>query len=117
VIERRRDQASSRRNVRLAFLILMLVATLAITAVAVFAHENRDRAAEGQEAHDALCVIQASIALRVERTKEFLKQNPGPLILGIPRREFEKGLANDILTLKGLSNLVCVPPADPVQTH
>lgn len=103
-------------NVRAAFIILTIVFTGLVVGMSVFALENRKRADEGRRAHDALCVVKANFQVRHARTAEFLKNNPGPLILGIPRREFERSLSDTEETLRALRNLVCVPPAKPTTT-
>lgn len=104
------------RSVRLAFVTLTLVAAMGLTAIAVFALENRKRANEGQRAHNALCVVKANFQVRRNRTAAFLRANPGPLILGIPRREFERSLADTQETLRALNGLICIPPSKPTTT-
>lgn len=105
------------RSVRIAFIAVVAVGTLMLGALGLFAVENRERANEGRAAHDALCVVKANFQVRQDRTEEFLNNNPGPLILGIPRREFERSLNDTKETLKALRVLICVPPARPTTTQ
>lgn len=103
-------------QVRVAFVALTVVFTITLAAFGIFATENRKRANEGREAHDALCVIKANFVVRKERTEAFLANNPGPMILGIRRVEFERSLQDTKDTLKALAQLVCEPPPMPTTT-
>lgn len=105
------------RSVKFAFIAITGAMALALTGVGVVAKDNRTRADEGREAHDALCVIKANFVLRHDRTQTFLDENPGPLIFGIRREEIVKSLNDTKETLRALKPLVCRPPASPTTTE
>lgn len=105
------------RNVRLAFIIIVVISAVSLTLIAGFAISNRRLANQGKQAHEALCVVKANFEVRKQRTEDFLKNNPGSLILGIPRREFERSLKDTQETLNALDTLACRPPAEPTTTE
>ena len=108
---RRQEDVDARRRVIIAFLAVLIAATVATVAVAFFAAENRKRANEGRQAHDFACLIKANLALRVARTDRFLKSNPDPVIFGLNRVEIERNLEEDRATLDAANRTgTCDPP-------
>ena len=113
---RRQEDVDARRRVIYAFLAVLLVAASAISVTGFFAAENRKRANEGREAHEALCIVRTNLKLRINRTEKFLRLNPEPVIFGFDRTEIERNLREDKSTLSALDlALTCVPPPMPSQ--
>lgn len=84
--------------------VLALFATLILNLI----HENRLRANEGRQAHDALCVSRSNLEERIHQTQVFLDN--GGQIPGVPRTILVSGLNRDKATLKALSVLSCDKP-------
>jgi len=79
---------------------------LMVVALGIFGFiYNRQRAAEGHEAHAFLCDQRESIMLRIDRTENFL--NSGGKIPGVPNTLIRDGLNRDKITLKNLRQLDC----------
>ena len=71
---------------------------------------NRELAGEGQEAKDAICVFVSDLERRIEIAEEFLKDNPGPILLGnVPRTTIESNLQSQKRTYQSFeeSGLDC----------
>ncbi len=79
------------------------------------AHENRQRTAEGRQAHQALCVFKADLQRRAEAAAAFLQAHPDG-IAGIPVATLQTSLVNQVSTIRSLDRLRCDPPPAPVVT-
>lgn len=105
------------RKVKMAFLILGLVATLSLTAIGFVAAENRRLAKEGKEAHDVLCVVRENDKVRLARANDLLKKQSGDTIeifgLQFPRDEIIRTQMQAETALKASEALDCQPPPPP----
>lgn len=97
------------KRVTWSFVAVFLLTGFFLTAFAVEIKSNRDTsqkakelARQGQEAHATLCVLRTDYAKRVAASEKFLKENPGPVIIGIPRKTIEVSAANQKATLDAL---------------
>ena len=79
---------------------------------AIVAADNRRLAREGEQAHDALCVIKADLRQRVAAGRKFLREHPRG-IPGIPPATLRSSIANQQATLDALKPLAC--PRTPAQ--
>ena len=95
------------RKVRASFIILTLVFTIVLTLLGGVIVQNRSLARDGDEAHEALCIIKHSMRQRVESTEDYLRLHPDELILGVPRALFEQRVAQDRTTLEDMRLLDC----------
>jgi hypothetical protein len=92
--------------------VVYLVSSIVIAAVLMFMvfqiRDNRSRATEGQEAHDALCVFKADLARRAADGRRLLDDNADlKLIFGIPRTVIEQSVTAQESTLDSLRILDC----------
>lgn len=89
----------------------LMVWCIGFTFISFFSiRENRLRSSEGIRATLALCEIKRNLELRITRTQDFLKSNPGPIVLGnVPRKTIENSLATDKSTNVALEKLNCPP--------
>jgi hypothetical protein len=65
---------------------------------------NSKLAAEGAQAHDALCKIKSNLSEKVNRTEALLEEHPEDPIFGIPREIVVDGLKTDKKQLVALEN-------------
>ena len=71
---------------------------------------NRELAGEGKEAKEAICVFVDDLERRIAVAEEFLKNNPGPVVLGnVPRTTIESNLQSQKRTYQSFeeSGLDC----------
>jgi hypothetical protein len=90
-----------------ALTIWIVIFTLA-TGYAI--RTNRELAAEGVEAQNALCAFNADLKRRIEASEQFLKNNPGPVVLGnVPRSTVISSLQSQRKTFEAFqkSGLEC----------
>lgn len=100
------SRLSERGRGRLLFLLIALFVGLTFYAIS----GNRDRAAEGQQAHDALCVLRESAETQLARNEAYLKQKGDPIIifgLKVPRATIANTVAGQRRTVNSLSRLDC----------
>lgn len=109
--ERRADRT---RWLRAAFTVW---AILLSTIVIWTAQQSRHRAAEGRQAHDALCVFKQDLQRRAAAGAAFLQQHPNGLpAAGITRAVLTASLAGQVSTIRSLDRLRCDPSTPPAVT-
>lgn len=92
---------------RTAFWGVVLTSVAVLTALVWVVHQNRVNAAQGLEAHRALCVFKDDLARRSRATQDYLNTHPGDVLFGIPRATIEQSLTNQQATLESLAVLDC----------
>lgn len=106
------------RNVTLSFAALTGFFVLLLAGLGYFMLENRELSRDGQDAHDALCLIRASIIRDVANRKQYVadvESNKRTLIVGITLKEIKDSIEDDEKDILNLSKLDCVPPPEPPQ--
>jgi hypothetical protein len=93
-------------RVPLSFAIItaLCVAVLGVQGCAIT--QNRERAREGRQAHDAICALKGDLARRIEASQDFLAKHPKG-IDGISATDISISIANQQLTLDALSPVRC----------
>lgn len=66
-----------------------------------------EQAAANRQATVALCIVRADREADLEQTDEFLEQNPGDTILGIPRTLIVQNRNEDAAVVRALSIIKC----------
>lgn len=88
-------------------LLVWIVVFTGLTFYAI--NGNRERAMEGQEAHDALCTFRADLLRRIESGRLFLKLNPDG-IPGISAIDIRRSIVAQDATYKSLRLRNCPNP-------
>lgn len=83
---------------------LAVAVSLICSLVAI--NGNRSRAAEGQEAHDAICTFRADLARRIDETRDFLEAHPEGLA-GISAADLQRSIAGQESTFRSLTIRNC----------
>ena len=111
----KRGERGPRGGIPTSIAVIYLITTLVVTAVFIFGAwqtlENRELARDGDEAHDALCVLKLDLERRVGTSRQFLKDNPQG-IPGIPPQVIRNGIRNQQATIDSLDKLDCQPPPE-----
>lgn len=101
-----------KRPVTTAFVLIVVTSFIVLAVLGWAIQGNRALAADGKEAHDALCVFKADLARRAAESLDFI-DHPPKTIIGIPVTpeviaQAQAQLANQQSTLASLSELDCV---------
>lgn len=103
--------------VAVLYLIAVPVAILVIAVAGAFDHFRSGRdirrlAAEGAEAHRAICVFRTDLEQRVQAGYKLLADHPHGLF-GIPAATIRNSLDNEQQTVDALSVIHCDPKGTP----
>lgn len=97
------------RAVVLAFALMVLAFTAVLAGMGFLIDQNRHRANDGQQSHDALCVLKDDLRQRIKDTQTFLDEHPKGFA-GIPKATIQNSIRNQQLTVDSLVLLRC--PSD-----
>lgn len=73
------------------------------------ANDNARLVHDGLQAHEALCVFKADLAIRLDAAMKFVRDHPHGLV-GIPVSVMEQSIRGERATLGSLSLLDCTTP-------
>lgn len=85
---------------------LMVSVALLAGSSAYFFVANNERAAEGRQAHDAICALRADLVNRVAAGRAFLAEHPQG-IPGIPAATLQTSIDGQVKTIAALSEVDC----------
>lgn len=95
----------TRREFYVLWALVLLLVTVALAGLVVYADENRERAREGQEAHAVACARKAGLRERVAETQAFLDH--GGRIPGVSKILLRRALARDKIELRAFAPVHC----------
>jgi hypothetical protein len=102
---------TNRHNGGQGLAMLAMLASLAALILVLLVSQagvgnNARRAAEGQQAHGALCALKDDIRRRITNSQQLLEDYPAGLP-GIPASIIEQSISNQQQTLDALETLEC----------
>jgi hypothetical protein len=95
-----------KHRVELSFIAVVAVSFLVLVVMAWQIKATRDLAAQGEEAHVALCALRVDLERRVQASQDFLREHPEG-IPGIPTATIKQGIDNQKKTIDALGFLEC----------
>jgi hypothetical protein len=96
------------RKVTLSFVAIVAISFVVLAFMGWQIKQNRARASEGRQAHDAICALKGDLARRIKSSEDFLVKHPKG-IDGISATDISISIANQQLTLAALSAVTCTP--------
>jgi hypothetical protein len=89
-----------------AIVVTLCVAVLGVQGCAIT--QNRDRAREGAQAHDAICALKGNLADRITASEAFLRERPNG-IDGLSPSLIQDSINRDKTALDAMSPVKCTP--------
>jgi hypothetical protein len=94
------------RHVTASFVAIVVISFVVLAVMGWQITQNRERAKEGQQAHDAICALKGNLADRILASQTFLEERPNG-IPGLTPTLIQDSIDRDKLALDAMSPVRC----------